>query len=121
MRGDHSPLCTVKVKEGGKGTRREERTQALQLCSRVSRRGTTVKRNQAAVYKIEGSGKGSQCSYSLGSMHVQLEVKPDSNAGAQDDHFARAQHTILYFFSTGASVVDFVSHYVRSLPFFAYH
>jgi hypothetical protein len=120
VRGDHSPLCTVKVKEGGKGTRREERTQALQLCSRVSRRGTTVKRNQV-VYKIEGSGKVSQFSYSVGSMHVQLEVKPDSNAGAQDDHFARAQHTILYFFSTGACVVDFVSHYVRSLPFFAYH
>jgi hypothetical protein len=52
-------------------------------------------------------------------MQVQLEGKPGSNAGIQDDHFARAQHTIFCFFLLVPIVVESVYHVCFS-PFYVY-
>jgi hypothetical protein len=76
--------------------RRETYTQAL-MCSRDAV-GEAPQERGARFYNIEKCVfEGLTIQLLSRSMQVRLEVKPGSNAGGQDDHFARVWHTTYCF------------------------
>ena len=115
------PICTIKVKEGGSGTRREGCTRALPVCSEVNRLYATRKRSQSGLqdWRVRA---GLTIHLLSGSMQVQLEGKPGSNAGFQDDHSPGLGTQYFVFFPPNrpdSRLRHFESHRVFGFVFFS--